>query len=258
MVAQIEYKGIKKAYGDKVITEDFNLTVEKGDFVTIVGASGGGKTTVLKMINGLVEPTEGDILLEGESIKGKDLVKLRRSIGYVIQGNVLFPHMSVEDNVCYVLNLLKKSDKAQIKEAYNKWMKIVGLNPDLAKQLPGQLSGGQQQRVGIARALAASPNIIIMDEPFGAVDEITRSSLQIELKRIHNETGITIMFVTHDIQEALKLGTKVLVLSEGKIQQYDTPDEVVKNPANAYVKKLLRNLKRYIGFQEELEAASAK
>lgn len=234
----IEFKNVKKAYGDKTVIENLNLKIEKSEFVTIIGSSGCGKTTMLKMINALIATTDGDILINNESIKNKNLIELRRNIGYSIQGSVLFPHMNVEKNISYVPNLLNKKDKAKTKAAVSKWMKIVGLDEDIKDRFPNELSGGQQQRVGIARALAASPSILLMDEPFGAVDEITRAMLQDEIKRIHKETGITILFVTHDINEALKLGTKVLVMNEGKIEQYDTPREILHNPKTDFVKQL--------------------
>ena len=239
MNTAIEFRNIKKAYGDKVIIENLNLAVEKGEFVTIIGSSGCGKTTALKMINGLIEPTSGDILVNGENIKEKDITRLRRNIGYAIQGSVLFPHMTVEKNISYVPNLLNKKDKAKTRKAVSKWMKIVGLEEDIKDRYPSELSGGQQQRVGIARALAASPDILLMDEPFGAVDEITREQLQTELKRIYEETGITVLFVTHDISEALKLGTRVLVMDKGSVQQYDRPEEILRNPATEFVEQLV-------------------
>lgn len=240
MKIAIEFKNIKKAYNDKVVIEGFNLSIEKGEFVTIIGSSGCGKTTVLKMVNGLILPTSGDIFVDGENIRNKDLTKLRRNIGYAIQGSVLFPHMTVEQNISYVPNLLNKRDKEKTKKAVLKWMKIVGLSEDLKHRYPSELSGGQQQRVGIARALAASPDILLMDEPFGAVDEITRGQLQTELKQIHDQTGITIMFITHDISEALKLGTKVLVMNDGKIEQFAKPKELLHHPATEFVKELVK------------------
>lgn len=241
MKSAIEFKNIKKKYDKKVILDNFNLSIEEGEFLTVVGRSGCGKTTLLKMINGLINPDEGEILVRGKSTKNIDIIKLRRNIGYVIQGSILFPHMSVEENISYVPNLLNKKNKLKTKNAINKWMKIVDLEEDLLKRYPNQLSGGQQQRVGIARALAASPDILLMDEPFGAVDEITRSSLQDEIIRIQKESNITIIFITHDIREALKLGTKVLIMDEGKIQQLSNPDEILNNPSNDFVKKLVKN-----------------
>ncbi|NCB52342.1 MAG: ABC transporter ATP-binding protein [Clostridia bacterium] len=236
----IEYRHIRKDYDGVTIIPDFSLSIEKGEFVTIIGSSGCGKTTLLKMVNGLVKPTSGEILVNGEDTKDVDLITLRRNTGYAIQGGVLFPHMTVEKNIAYVPNLLNGSDKARTSAAVSKWMRIVGLEEALRGRYPDQLSGGQQQRVGIARALAASPDILLMDEPFGAVDEITRGGLQDEIGRIHRETGITILFVTHDINEALKLGTKMLVLSGGEAQQYGRPDEVRARPANQFVESLLR------------------
>lgn len=235
----VELKHIKKSYDQNPVLTDFDLTVPKGAFVTMIGSSGCGKTTVLKMINGLIEPDEGEILLGGESIRGKDMTKLRRNIGYAIQGSVLFPHMTVEDNISYVPNLLNKRDRQRTKQAVKKWMDIVGLSPELKERYPDELSGGQQQRVGIARALAASPELLLMDEPFGAVDEITRGQLQDELRRIYEKTGITVLFVTHDISEALKLGTKVLVMDQGKIVQYDTPQKILAHPASPFVERLI-------------------
>ena len=235
----IEFKNIKKVYGSQVILENFDFSVEKGDFVTIIGSSGSGKTTVLKMANGLVKADAGDIFINGENIRDKDMIELRRNIGYAIQGSVLFPHMTVEQNISYVPNLLNKKDKKRTREALGKWMEIVGLEEELKERYPAELSGGQQQRVGIARALAASPDILLMDEPFGAVGEITRGQLQNELQRIYAQTHITILFVTHDISEALKLGTKVLVMDQGKIHQYDVPEQILRSPATEFVKQLV-------------------
>jgi osmoprotectant transport system ATP-binding protein len=227
------------AYGEKVIIENFNLSIEQGEFLTIIGSSGCGKTTILKMANGLILPTGGDVIVDGKNTKEVDLTQMRRNIGYAIQGSVLFPHMTVEKNIAYVPNLLNKSDRERTKRAVSKWMKIVGLDDSLRHRYPSELSGGQQQRVGIARALAASPDILLMDEPFGAVDEITRGSLQDEIARIHRETGITILFVTHDINEALKLGTKVLVMDRGCVEQFGTPEEIKNAPSTEFVKKLV-------------------
>ena len=239
MSVAVEFRNIKKAYGENVVIEDLNLKIEQGEFVSIVGSSGCGKTTTLKMVNGLIEPTSGSVLINNEDIRTKNLIELRRGIGYAIQGSVLFPHLNVEQNISYVPNLLNKKDKAKTRDAVAKWMQIVVLDEDIMHRYPNELSGGQQQRVGIARALAASPSLLLMDEPFGAVDEITREQLQKEMKRIHKETKITILFVTHDINEALKLGTKVLVMNQGKIEQYDTPKNILNHPASDYVNQLV-------------------
>ena len=239
MATAIEFQHIHKAYGEKIIISDLSLTIEQGEFVTFIGSSGCGKTTLLKMVNGLTTPTSGNVLVNGEDIREKNLIELRRNIGYAIQGSVLFPHMTVEQNIAYVPNLLNKKDTKRTKDAVTKWMQIVGLDEELKDHYPAELSGGQAQRVGIARSLAASPDILLMDEPFGAVDEITRDQLQEEIKRIHNETNITILFVSHDISEALKLGTKVLVMNAGEIQQYGTPYEIFHKPATDFVRQLV-------------------
>lgn len=235
----IEYRDVCKSYGEKNVLEHLNLRIPRGEFVTMIGSSGSGKTTALKMVNRLIEPTSGTILVNGHNVRDVDPIQLRRNIGYAIQGSVLFPHMTVEDNISYVPNLLNKRDHERTRKAVRTWMDIVGLSKDLLERYPSELSGGQQQRVGIARALAASPDILLMDEPFGAVDEITRGQLQVEISRIHREAGITVMFVTHDIGEALRLGTRVLVLDAGKIQQYGAPEEILARPATAFVEQLV-------------------
>ncbi len=235
----IEYRDICKAYGEKSVLEHLNLAVPRGEFVTMIGSSGSGKTTALKMVNRLTEPTSGDVLVDGHNVRDADPIQLRRNIGYAIQGSVLFPHMTVEENISYVPNLLNKRDHERTRKAVRTWMDIVGLSKDLLERYPSELSGGQQQRVGIARALAASPDILLMDEPFGAVDEITRGQLQTEIARIHRETGITVMFVSHDIGEALRRGAHVLVRGEGRVQQYATPEEILARPATAFVEQLV-------------------
>ena len=238
-VNAIEFRHIRMDYGERTVIRDLTLSIEKGEFVTIIGPSGCGKTTLLKMVNALMTPVSGDIFVDGKNIRDSDLTALRRNIGYAIQGNVLFPHMSVEKNIAFVPNLLNKRDKERTRQAVRKWIKMVGLEESMLSRYPNQLSGGQQQRVGIARALAASPEILLMDEPFGAVDEITRASLQDEILRIFRETGITILFVTHDIHEALKLGTKVLVMNQGDAVQYASPEEMRSHPADTFVQNLL-------------------
>ena len=233
----ITFSDIHKNYNGKEIIADLNLTIESGTFLTILGTSGSGKTTVLKMINGLVLPDKGEIHINSKNILTENLIALRRNIGYVIQGNILFPHLTVAENIAYVLHL-KKYSKTDIARIVTEKLQQVNLPPEIANRFPHQLSGGQQQRVGIARALAANPNIILMDEPFGALDSITRKQLQRELKALHRQTGATIVFVTHDITEALTLGTKVLVLDKGIIQQYDTPEMIKQHPANEFVQQL--------------------
>lgn len=240
MDTAIEFKHVKKVYGEKVIIDDFNLKITPGEFLTVVGSSGCGKTTILKMINGLIIPDEGQVLVHDQCTQAVDLIELRRGIGYAIQGSVLFPHMTVAQNIAYVPNLLNKNEKKRTYEALSKWMKIVGLDEELIHRYPSELSGGQQQRVGIARALAASPDILLMDEPFGAVDEITRSTLQDEILRIHHQENITIIFVTHDINEALKLGSRVMVMDQGKVVQLASPREILEHPKTEFVRKLVQ------------------
>lgn len=232
----IEFKDIKKAYDKNVVIPNLNLSINKGEFITILGTSGSGKTTVLKMMNGLIEPTSGLIQIHGKDIKKQNLIQLRRKMGYVIQGSMLFPHLTVKQNIAYVPQLEKKKVDHQIIE---EWLQKVQLDSSLKDKYPSELSGGQQQRVAIARGLIHQPDILLMDEPFGAVDEITRRQLQDEILKIYQQTKTTILFVTHDIQEALKLGTRVLIMDQGTIQQFDTPKHIVKAPANDYVKRLV-------------------
>ena len=238
----ITFCNVCKYYADAEAIRDLSLSIEAGEFITVLGASGGGKTTFLKMINGLVEPTSGEITVLGESLKTADLVQLRRKIGYAIQGSVLFPHLTVEENIAYVPNLWNKSDKERTKKAVAKWMEIVGLDASLGGRYPGELSGGQQQRVGIARALAASPELLLMDEPFGAVDALLRRQLQDEIRAIHARGGLTIVFVTHDVEEALRLGTRVLILKDGRIEQFAAPEEIEAHPATDFVRQLVEKV----------------
>jgi osmoprotectant transport system ATP-binding protein len=235
----IHFERVSKAYGKNLILNDFNLKINKGEFLTIIGSSGCGKTTVLKLINGLLTPDRGKIHVNGEDISRMDQIQFRRRVGYVIQGVGLFPHMNVKKNISYVPNLIKKDDKRKIASKVEELIKVVGLNGDMLERYPSELSGGQRQRVGLARALAASPEILLMDEPFGAVDEITRKLLQEEILRIYKELNVTIVFITHDIKEALKLGTRVLVMDKGKIIQIGPPAEIVDNPKTNFVKKLI-------------------
>lgn len=235
----ISFVNVSKYYESNIVLDNFNLNVNKGEFLTIIGSSGCGKTTVLKLINGLLAPETGTIYINGEDISKVDIIKLRRKIGYVIQDVGLFPNMNVEKNIGYVPSLYKNINKKQILENVKSLINIVGLDSDILSRYPSELSGGQKQRVGIARALAAKPEIILMDEPFGAVDEITRKLLQEAIKEIHKSMGVTIVFITHDIKEALKLGTKVIVMNNGKIHQYSTPKQLLENPQTDYVRELV-------------------
>lgn len=238
----VEFKEVEKSYNKKTVLHNFNLKMNRGDFLCVVGTSGSGKTTVMKMVNGLIRPDRGEVLILGEPLAKKDMISLRRKIGYAIQGNGLFPHMSVKDNIAYVPNLEKRS-KIDIEGIVNEMLALVGLPPDIKHRYPDELSGGQQQRVGIARAYANTPDILLMDEPFGAVDSITRYQLQQDLKSIHKKTECTVMFITHDIHEAFQLSTHILVLDQGKIEQYGTREEVQKYPASSFVKKLIEMTK---------------
>ena len=238
----IRFEGVSKAFGTQTVLRDFSLDVEPGAFVSIIGRSGCGKTTVLKLVNGLLSPDTGRVLIQGQDVARIDPVALRRRIGYAIQNVGLFPHMTVEKNIAYVpaISGLKEWKGKQCREKVAALLKQVGLDPALAGRYPRALSGGQRQRVGIARARAAGPELLLMDEPFGAVDEITRGQLQDELLRIHRESGITVLFVTHDIAEALKLGTRTLVMDAGQIQQYDAPSRLLAHPATSFVERLVR------------------
>lgn len=235
----IRFDHVSKEYDGHTVLQDFSLGIAKGEFITVIGSSGSGKTTMLKMINGLLAPTKGTIYVDDKDISKENLTLLRRNIGYVIQGIGLFPHMSVRKNIAYVPELLNKRDKQRTACAVERLIKVVGLEQEMLERYPAELSGGQRQRVGIARSLAANPEILLMDEPFGAVDEITRKMLQAEIARIHQELGVTIIFITHDIKEALKLGTRILVMNNGKIEQIGTPEEIKKHPATDFVKELI-------------------
>jgi osmoprotectant transport system ATP-binding protein len=229
------YSGQKEPAVDRV-----SMHIPAGKVVVLVGPSGGGKTTTMKMVNRLIEPTEGKILLDGDNIIERDPDELRRHIGYVIQAGGLFPHMTVADNVGLVPGLLGW-DKKRKNDRVDELLDLVGLEPgEFRKRYPRELSGGQQQRVGVARALAADPPVLLMDEPFGAVDPITRARLQDELIRLQEELRKTIVFVTHDFDEAVKLGDRIAVLATGsRIVQYDTPAEILTNPADDYVSEFV-------------------
>lgn len=235
----VSFEHVVKRFGEATAVNDVNLDIGEGEFITTIGSSGCGKTTLLKMVNSLVVPDEGRVLVHGKDTADADPIELRRNIGYAIQGSVLFPHLSVEQNIAYVPTLLNQKDKRRTEAAVTKWMDIIGLPRDIMERYPAELSGGQAQRVGIARALAASPDILLADEPFSAVDAITRSSLQDEIKRIHQQTGITVLFVTHDIDEALDLGDKVLVMEAGRAVQFAPPCDVLHAPATEFVDRLV-------------------
>lgn len=233
----IEFINVSKSYGETLVLDDVSTSVNEGEFLMLIGRSGCGKTTFLKLINGLLEPDKGIVKVFGEDISSVDKIALRRSIGYVIQSIALFPHMTVKKNIEYVPGLFRQYP-ADVWPT-DKLLELVSLDPELKNRYPSELSGGQRQRVGIARALAARPKLLLMDEPFGAVDEITRRQLQESIKAIRDELGIAIVFVTHSIDEAFRLGDRIAIFEDHKILQIDTPDNILKHPANDFVKELL-------------------
>lgn len=232
----IEFRSASKRFPDGTLAvEDFSLVLPSRKTTVFVGSSGSGKTTLLRMINRMVEPTGGDVEIDGESVLGKNPVTLRRSIGYVMQNSGLMPHFSVIDNVATVLRL-NGTPKKRAHERALDLLDTVGLDRALADRYPSQLSGGQQQRVGVARGLAADPNILLMDEPFGAVDPIVRADLQQELIRLQRDLDKTVVFVTHDIDEAFLLGDQVVILDKAaRIKQVGSPSEIIENPADDFV-----------------------
>ncbi|MFB3163234.1 osmoprotectant transport system ATP-binding protein [Bacillus niacini] len=231
----IEFKNIVKKYRNKTIIKPFSIDIEAGQLVVFIGPSGCGKTTLLKMINKLIHPSAGKIFVNGKDISTMDAIELRRNIGYVIQNTGLFPHMSIRENL-ELIPKLKGEDPAKIAKKTEELLKVVGLNPaEYLDRFPKELSGGQQQRVGVARAFSTDSDIILMDEPFSALDPVTRNSLQDELVQMQKELNKTIIFVTHDMDEAIKIADKICILKDGDILQFDTPENILKNPANEFV-----------------------
>ncbi|WP_425832333.1 ABC transporter ATP-binding protein [Streptomyces fractus] len=244
----IRFEHVSKRYADgTTAVDDLSFEVNEGELVTLVGPSGCGKTTTMKMVNRLIEPTAGRIFLDGDDISGVDPVQLRRRIGYVIQQVGLFPHKSVLDNTATVPHLLGVK-RAKARERAAELLDLVGLDPKVfGERYPEQLSGGQRQRVGVARALAADPPVLLMDEPFGAVDPVVREHLQNKFLRLQQTLGKTVLFVTHDMEEAVRLGDRIAVYGDGRIEQYDTPSAVLGTPATDYVADFVgadRGLKR--------------
>lgn len=235
----LEFKNVSKVYkGGKKAVDDVSLSFEKGEFIAFIGSSGSGKTTTMRMINRMIEPTSGQILINGEDIAKKDPVELRREIGYVIQQIGLMPHMTIRENIVMVPKLLKWSDEKR-KEIAERLIKLVDLPDEFLDRYPSELSGGQQQRIGVVRALAADQDIILMDEPFGALDPITREALQDLVKELQQEMGRTIIFVTHDMDEALKLADRIVIMREGRVIQFDTPDNILREPADKFVEEFI-------------------
>ncbi|WP_445489164.1 betaine/proline/choline family ABC transporter ATP-binding protein [Niallia sp. 03133] len=235
----LKFDHVSKVYsGNKKAVNNLNLEIKKGEFICFIGPSGCGKTTSMKMINRLIEPTEGRILIDGKDIMEQDKVKLRRDIGYVIQQIGLFPHMTISENITLVPKLLQWS-KEKRRERAEELIQLVNLPLDYLDRYPQELSGGQQQRIGVLRALASNPPLILMDEPFGALDPITRDGLQEEFKDLQKRLGKTIVFVTHDMDEAIKLADRIVIMRDGQIVQVDTPDEILRNPANEFVESFI-------------------
>jgi osmoprotectant transport system ATP-binding protein len=235
----IEFRNIVKKYRTKTIINPFSLDIDAGQLVVFIGLSGCGKTTLLKMINKLIQPTSGKIFVNGTDISTMNPIELRRNIGYVIQNTGLFPHMSIKENL-ELIPKLKGEDPASITKKTGELLELVGLDPiEFLHRYPKELSGGQQQRIGVARAFSTNSDIILMDEPFSALDPVTRSSLQDELFQMQKELNKTIIFVTHDMDEAIKIADKICILKDGDILQYDTPENILKNPANDFVEEFI-------------------
>lgn len=255
MTYAIEFHNVTKKFkgtGCHAV-DHVNLQIGEGEFVTILGPSGCGKTTLMKMINRLYAPDEGNILLFGEDVSTVDVVKVRRRIGYVIQQIGLFPHLTIRENIATVPKLLQW-EKKKIDARVDELLSIIGLDPtEFRNRYPSQLSGGQQQRVGLARALAADPKIMLLDEPFGAIDAINRTSLQEELLALHRGMAKTFLFITHDIEEAFRLGDRVIIMNQGKIIQFDTPENIVLHPMDEFVSSLVASAKAKEQFWEQFK-----
>ena len=250
----IKFEHVAKKYGKKQVIDDLSFTIKEGEFVTVLGSSGSSKTTTLKMINGLEKPTAGKVIVNGKNVQECNLVNLRRHIGYVVQSIGLFPHMTVAKNIAVTPNLLGW-DKEKINQTVDRLLELVNLPAaEYRDRLPKQLSGGQQQRVGVARALATNPPLMLFDEPFSALDAITRQNLQKEIKKLHQSLDSkTFFFVTHDINEALFLGDRVMVMNKGSIEQFASPKEVVTHPASDYVARLLSTVSQNRNLWEGLQ-----
>jgi osmoprotectant transport system ATP-binding protein len=247
--APLEFKDVTKRYpgAQGPAIESLSFTVPAGEVCVLVGPSGCGKTTAMRLVNRMIELTSGDITIDGKSVLGRPETQLRREIGYVIQQVGLFPHLNITDNIGMVPKLLGW-DKKRISARSAELLELIGLPAEMGKRYPSQLSGGQRQRIGVARALAADPSLMLMDEPFGAIDPINRDNLQNQFLRLQDEIRKTIVFVTHDIDEAIKMGDRIAILREGgELVQYDTPDNILANPANDFVAQFVgadRGLKR--------------
>ncbi|UWN44982.1 glycine betaine/carnitine/choline ABC transporter ATP-binding protein [Clostridioides difficile] len=236
----IEIRNVTKKIGNNVILDDISLVVETGTLVVLIGSSGCGKTTTLKLINKLIKPTSGEVYINGKPISQENEIELRRKIGYVIQNTGLFPHLTIKENIELIPRLKKEKSVEEIEKRTLQLLEMVGLDSDeFLNKYPSELSGGQQQRIGVARAIATDAEIILMDEPFSALDPITRTSLQEQLFSLQDELKKTIIFVTHDMDEALKIADKICIMKDGRIAQYDTPENILRKPANDFVKDFI-------------------
>lgn len=236
----IEIKNVSKKLGNRTILDNISLTIESGSLVVLIGSSGCGKTTTLKLINKLITPTSGEIFIDDKPLSKENTISLRRKIGYVIQNTGLFPHLTIKENIELIPRLKKEKSIKDIEKTTVELLNMVGLDPETyLNKYPSELSGGQQQRVGVARAFATDAEIILMDEPFSALDPITRTSLQEELFSLQEELKKTIIFVTHDMDEALKIADKICIMKDGKVAQYDTPENILRNPANDFVRDFI-------------------
>lgn len=242
VVSVIQFNHVSKAYEDGTKAVDsLHLEIKKGEFFVLIGPSGCGKTTTMKMINRLIETTEGSILIDGKDIQQYNINELRWNIGYVLQQIALFPHMTIAENIAVVPEM-RKWTKKEIKARVDDLLQMVGLDPDVYRdRMPDELSGGQKQRVGVVRALAANPKIVLMDEPFSALDPLSREQLQKDIVQLQKKIQKTIVFVTHDMQEALSLGDRICVMKEGKVVQLDTPEGIIHNPKNEFVEEFIGN-----------------
>jgi osmoprotectant transport system ATP-binding protein len=255
----ITFKNVTKKFGNKLVISNINFEINDGEIVVLLGTSGCGKTTTLKMINRLEVPTEGTIFYNGKEIDKEDLIPYRRKIGYVLQNTGLFPHMTIRENLS-LLPKLEKQKEEKINENNKQLLEMVDLEPDeYLDRYPYQLSGGQKQRIGVARGVALDPDVVLMDEPFSAVDPIIRSSLQEELLKIQAKAHKTIVFVTHDISEAIHIADKICILNHGEIAQYDTPENIVKSPAtefvNHFISQALKSFERTNQFMNKFKMA---
>lgn len=235
----IEFKNVKKTFKETTVLKEMNLTINKGELVVFIGPSGCGKTTSLKMINRLIEPTEGTIIVNGQDTRKMNPIDLRRQMGYVIQQTGLFPHMTIRENIQLIASLEGHAEQ-DMDARTEHLLRMVGLDPDqFIDRYPSELSGGQQQRIGFARALMNDPEVILMDEPFSALDPVTRNDLQEELFNLQEEVKKTIVFVTHDMDEAIKLADRICIMRDGEIVQFDTPEQILRNPKDAYVESFI-------------------